>query len=153
MRKGSRRVPPAGFTLTELLLVVVIIGIVSLYVFPRAGRIYDRTMVAGARGVITNLYNATRATARASNHTMVLKRTGNVLVIEQNRFFPSTGKDTVGGLKNLFAQYGVTVTGQDSIQVDARGMLLSSATEYKWVITRDGYSDSVMVNAYGRIVR
>ena len=153
MRNRSRRVPPAGFTLTELLIVVVIIGIVSLYVFPRAGQIYNRTMVAGARGVITNLFNATRAGARASNHTMVLMRTGNVMTIQQNDFFPSTSKVTVGGFKDLSKQYGVTVTGTDSIRVDARGMLLDSATEYKWIITRDGYSDSVMVNNYGRIVR
>jgi len=152
MRNRVRRPVPAGFTLVELMIVVIIIGIMTAYALPRAGKIYDRTMVRGARGAITNLYNASRAAARASNHTMVLRRTGNVMTIEQQAF-GSTSTTITGGYKDLGSQYKVTLSGPATILVNSRGMLTSSGTTYTWVITRNGYSDSVMVDSYGRVLR
>jgi Tfp pilus assembly protein FimT len=137
------------------MIVVVIMGIVILFAFPKAQQVYARTMVSGARSSIKNSYNMARAAARASNHITVLKRSGTMFVVERNAFMGVTpAKDTIGGYKNLSAQYGVTVSGDDSIRVDARGMLLGTiGTEYKWIITRSGYSDSVIINSYGRILR
>jgi prepilin-type N-terminal cleavage/methylation domain-containing protein len=154
MQNRIRRSRTAGFSLVEMLVVVAIIGLVVLFTFPRAGKVYDHTMVRGARTAITNLYNSTRNVARTSNRVAVLRTNGNVLVIERNAFSPATTKDTVGGFTNLSAQYGVTITGPDSVRVDPRGLLLTAGNVlYTWVVTREGYKDSVMVNSYGRVIR
>ena len=150
-----RHAARAGFTVVELLVVIVIIGLIVLFSLPKLGPAYDHAMVRGARTAVTNLYNAARTAARASNRVAVLRLSGNVLVIERNFPFPSTAKDTVsmgGRFNDLNQQYGVTVTGPDSIRVDPRGMLMP-AGNHTWVVTRAGWSDSVMVNSYGRISR
>lgn len=152
---SRRREAAAGISLLELLIVVVLIGFVSLFAIPRVRTAYDRAMVRSAHAAVTNLFNSTRTVARASNQVAVLQRTGNVLVIQRNAFPPGTSKDTVGGIQNLLAQFGVTLTGPDSIRVDPRGLLRApnTTTTYTWGVTRNGQSDSVIVNAYGRVLR
>ena len=145
--KNSRS---AGFTLIEMLIVVVIIGLVTLFAFPRAGAILDHTRVHGARTAIVNKLNAARTAARTSNRVAVLHLSGNVILIELNSM-STTAKDTVGGFGSLGAEYGVTVTGPDSVRYDPRGMLKDGAGTF--VVTRAGFSDSVVVNGYGRITR
>lgn len=136
-------------------MVIVVIGLVSLFAIPRVRTAYDRAMVRSAHAAVTNLFNSSRTAARASNQVAVLQRTGNVLVIERNAFPPGTAKDTVGGIQNLLAQFGVTVSGPDSIRVDPRGLLRAPnfTTTYTWVVSRNGHSDSVVVNGYGRVLR
>lgn len=155
MGNPLRRASRAGLSFVELVVVIVIIGLMVLFALPKLGPAYDHTMVRGARTTVTNLYNATRTAARASNRVAVLRLNGNVLVIERDSAFPSTGKDTVsmgGKFHDLNLQYGVTVTGPDLVRVDPRGMLMPGGT-HTWVVTRDGWSDSVMVNSYGRMIR
>ena len=155
MRNPRPPASRAGVSLVELLWVVVIIGLMVAIALPKLGPAYDHSMVRGARTAITNLYNATRTAARVSNQVAVLRLNGNVLVVERNFPSPSTAKDTldVGGkFHDLFAGYGVTVTGPDSVRVDPRGLLLPSGA-HTWVVTRDGWSDSVMINGYGRLLR
>lgn len=155
MPNAFRHASRAGFSLVEMLVVIVIIGLMVLFALPKLGPAYDHAMVRSARTAVTNLYNTTRTAARASNRIAVLRLNGNVLVIERDSAFPSTGKDTVsmgGKFHDLSKQYGVTITGPDSVRVDPRGMLMPSGT-HTWVLARDGWSDSVMVNSYGRMIR
>lgn len=155
MRAQSRNLETEGISVVELLVVIGLIGLAALFVLPRAGSVFDRTRVRSARTAITNLYNTTRTVARTSNKVAVLRLNANVLVIERNAFPPLTSKDTAGGVNNLSVQYGVTVIGPDSIRLDPRGLLRApnNTTTYTWVVTRNGYSDSVMVNSYGRVIR
>jgi Tfp pilus assembly protein FimT len=151
----SRDLETAGISFVELMVVIGLIGLAALFVLPRAGRVFDHTRVRGARTAITNLYNTTRTVARTSNKVAVLRLNSNALVIERKAIPPATSKDTVGGWNNLLQQYGVTVTGPDSVRLYPRGLLRSpnTTTTYTWVVTRNGYSDSVMVNSYGRVIR
>jgi type II secretory pathway pseudopilin PulG len=144
-----------GISLVEMVMVIVMIGMMLVVALPKAGELYDHTMVRSARTSLTNLYNATRVTARASNQVAVLRLNAGIVVLERNQSFPSTAKDTVtlgGQFHDFPGRYGVTITGPDSIRVDPRGMLID-AGPHTWVFTRDGWSDSVIVNSYGRILR
>ena len=159
MRKPLRPASRAGISLVELMLVIVIIGLMVVFLLPKLGPAYDHAMVRSARTVVTNLYNTTRTAARASNQVAVLRLSQNVLWIERNNAFPQTTKVPVtagGQFHDLGREYGVTVTGPDSVRVDSRGILIptvGSPPPYIWVISRDGWSDSVMVNGYGRMIR
>jgi prepilin-type N-terminal cleavage/methylation domain-containing protein len=155
MQSHSKPSRSAGFSLIELLIVVVIIGLVMLFTFPRAGKILDHTNVKGARTAIVNKLSSARTLARTSNRVAVVRVSGNRLFIELNRL-SSTAKDVVGGSVPLFTTYGVTVTisgpAGDSVNFDPRGMLTYGGGR-KYVVTRNGWSDSVLVNGYGRITR
>ena len=154
MQNRIRESRSAGFSLIEMLIVVVIIGLVCLFTFPRAGAIYDQAMVRSARTTITNLYITARTTARTTNKVAVVRFQNDRMWVETNNYSPLTTKDTTRTPIDLNEAYGVTLTTTvDSLRIDPRGMLLSSGTEYKYKVTRRGYSDSVMVNGYGRILR
>ena len=143
----------AGFSLIELLIVVSIIGLVMLFTFPRAAAVYDHTMVRGARTAITNMYLNARSTARSANKTAVLRLQGDLVWVETNDYAPATTKVVVRQPVDLGEEYSVTVTGDDSLRVDPRGVLQVGDRIYKWIISRNGWSDSVMVNGYGRVLR
>jgi prepilin-type N-terminal cleavage/methylation domain-containing protein len=151
MQRHTRHSHSAGFSLIELLIVVVIIGLVMLFTFPRAGRILDHTNVHGARTAIVNKLNATRIAARSSNRVALLRLTSNSLWLELRRLNSTTATDTIPGGVGLNKTYGVTITGPSSVKFDPHGMWLSGAQTY--VVTKNGFSDSVVVNGYGRITR
>jgi prepilin-type N-terminal cleavage/methylation domain-containing protein len=155
MQSHSKHSRSAGFSLIEMLIVVVIIGLVMLFTYPRAGKILDHTQVKGARTAIVNKLNAARTMARTSNRIAVLRVSGNQLFIELDSLI-GTGKDTVGGFVPLATTYGVTVTvsgpANDSVSFNPRGMLKYGGGR-KYIVTRNGVSDSVLVNGYGRITR
>lgn len=153
MRTGLRHSSSSGFSLVEMLIVVVIIGLVMLFTFPRAASIYDRTMVRGARTAITNTYLTARTAARTSNKTAVMRTDVDRIWVETNDYAPATTKVVVRPALDLGDEYSVTVTGEDSLRVDPRGVLKGTVRIYKWVISRNGWSDSVMVNGYGRVLR
>lgn len=153
MVHSALRSRKAGFSLIELLIVVSIIGLVMLFTFPRAAAVYDHTMVRGARTAITNMYLNTRSTARSANKTAVLRLQGDQIWIETNDYAPATTKVVVRQPVDLGDEYSVTVTGEDSIRVDPRGVIRGELRIFKWIISRNGWSDSVMVNGYGRVLR
>ena len=157
MRNPPRPASNAGLSYIELVVVIVVIGIMVLVALPKLGPAYDHAMVRGARTAVTNLYNATRTASRSSNKVAVLKLSDNVMWIELNPLTAGGIKDTVrmgGTYHDLEARYGVTVTGPDSIRMDPRGLLDNTTSQtFTWVVTRDGWSDSIMVNSYGRMIR
>ena len=144
----------AGFSLVEMMIVVVVIGAVTLFAFPRAGVVLDRTQVGGARTTVVNQFNTARVAARASNRTTVFRLSNNVVYVER-RPFSGTVKEPVGSPQDLSRVYGVQITGPDSIVVDPRGMvvLYSSGTSARYVVTRAGITDSVVINSSGRVIR
>jgi prepilin-type N-terminal cleavage/methylation domain-containing protein len=150
MHNPFRRTSSAGFSLVEMLIVCVIIGLVTLFAFPRAGVVLDHTQVRGARTAIVNKLNATRIAARTSNRVAVLRMSGSALWLELNSMTGSSKTVLPGGV-GLHQTYGVDVTGPDSVKFDPRGLSQSGTQTY--VITRNGWSDSVTINGYGRITR
>jgi len=144
----------AGFSLIEMLMVVVLIGVVTLFAYPRAGLVLDRTQAGGARTTLVNQFSTARVAARTSNRTTVFRLADNVVYIER-RPFTGTTKQLVGNPPDLHRIYGVQVSGPDSIVVDPRGMvvLYSSGSSARYVVTRAGITDTVVINSSGRVIR
>ncbi|HLB55091.1 MAG TPA: type II secretion system protein [Gemmatimonadales bacterium] len=146
------RLDRTGTTLIELMIVVGIVGIVTLFAVPSVARTLDQVQGAGARTALVNLYHGARTSARVSNRMTVLRVAQNRLILERNS--PSgAAKDTLS-VTDLLQRYGVLVSGPDSIRIDPRGVLETNLRiPVKFVLVRGAWSDSVVLSSYGRIMR
>jgi len=156
MRNQSRRFGSAGFSLVEMLVVVVMIGLMALFAWPKVVTIFNQSQVRSARLAVLNKFNQTRINARQSSRSAFLIRSGDVMWIEREPRVVPLGlstRDTVGGFLNL-GSYGVTVTMTgtvlDTVTVDPRGL---TAGTWQLVLVRDGVRDSVVISGFGRVSR
>lgn len=142
----------SGFSLIEMLLVVVIIGIVSLVGLPKLREALIGTSVRGARSRVVAMYSQARAAAIDANRkSALIVRNGSAWVTRLKAV--GAGVDTVGSVQSLAAQFGVTVTAsQDSVPFDPRGVVLGGlGTPVTVVVARDGSADTVTINGLGGV--
>ena len=148
------RASRAGFTLIEILIVVVLIGIMTGIGFPKMRDALVKSDVKSARSQAMLLYAQGRASAQESGRAVTLNFAGNtVLLTGTPRLLAGAGTvDTIAGPINLVTTYKVTVTGNPStaLTIDPRGFGSSAGTTIKF--TRAGYSDSIVVSNFGRII-
>lgn len=155
MRNPNRSSRSAGFSLVEMLIVVVMIGLMSLFAFPKVAKVFDQTQVRGARQAVLNKYNTARVNARQSSRHTFLVRSGNVFWIERApRMVPLVGstRDTVGQILNLNASWMVSVRGNTEVPIDPRGLTVG-AGPWLFAVTRHEASDSVVISEFGRVTR
>ena len=144
----------AGFTLVEVLMVVILIGIMAGIGFPMMRDALVKSDVKSARAQAMLLYAQGRASAQESGGTVTLDFTGNrVLLTGSPRLLAGVGTvDTLAGPINLITTYKVTVAGNpaSTLTIDSRGFGSSAGTTITF--TRAGYSDSIVVSNFGRII-
>jgi len=144
-----------GFSLIELLVVVVLIGILVLLGFPRLQVALSKAGIRNAKSTLLTMYTRTKSVATESSRSAKLNFAGNVVYITASpRLNGGAGVDTVGQRMNLAGNYGVTLTvstGATSIDVDPRGLAGSSTTYL--ILTRGGYRDSLTIAPFGRIIQ
>ena len=144
----------AAFSLAELLLVLVMIGVIAMIVIPKLGRGYDKTQVTAARSRIAALASRARAVALARNCVDTLHVTSGtsgqawITVCTPS----GSGLDTVGAPDAVAARYTVTLgpTGRNFV-FDTRGMSTSGAT-LSVTVSKNSTTDSVVVDALGRVI-
>jgi prepilin-type N-terminal cleavage/methylation domain-containing protein len=135
-----------GFSLMEMLIVVVIIGLTTLWVFPRGQRMLEHTQVRGARSSVVNMINSAKLAARQNNSDMVFEVAGNMISVHPPGL-PAILQ------QNLRSEYSVSVTSGDlTIDFDKRGLVMGGLTN-RIVVAKSGFSDSVKVDNYGRVRR
>jgi prepilin-type N-terminal cleavage/methylation domain-containing protein len=143
----------AGFTMIELLVVIVIIGIVVGIGFPSLNRAKVKSDIRSARSQAVALYYQARSTAFMTGRFTTLTFTGNRAVITATPRLSGVGVDTIGNVQNLGQLYGVTVTVTpgNAVVVDPRGLGNSVPTTVYF--TRSGQQDSMLVTGFGRVIR
>jgi prepilin-type N-terminal cleavage/methylation domain-containing protein len=152
----SRRV---GFTLIEIMIVVVIFGIMVLVAYPKVGSALVKNNVRSARTTLANTFSKARAVAMQGSRTARVEVNGNnVFVTASPRMDGLTAngnRDTVGGVQNLNTVYGVTLSPSTaSIAYDPRGFAAGlSATPLKFYVTRSGKRDSLALDYLGRVTK
>jgi len=155
MRLTAGRSSQAGFTLIEAVIVFVMVGILTAIAYPRLTGGVARNSVRSARGHIISLYSKTRAAAIETSRATTLNFTaGTAWITASPRLNAGAGTvDTIGQVENLTGQYGVTVTFAPAGQltVDPRGF--GSATLTTVRVTRGGFTDSMVVSGFGRVIK
>lgn len=148
------RATRAGFTLIEILMVIVLIGIMTAIGFPKMRDGLVKSDVKSARSQAMLLYAQGRASAQESGRVVTLSFAGSTALLTATpRLLAGAGTiDTIAGPINLVTTYSVTAAGNPSstLTIDPRGFGTSAGTTITF--TRAGYSDSIVVSNFGRIV-
>ena len=154
--------PRSGFSLIEMLIVVVLLGLVGIIAFPRMSSALVRSDLRSARTTMVNMVASARAASAQTNRLTWIKFEGNkALVLARPRVIAAGGaalspSDTVGSVRDLSQQYGVTVTftaGGDSIQFDPRGFGTEFGATNTVTLTRGSYSSVITIDGLGRVTK
>ena len=155
MRHRVQSSPSAGFSLVEMLMVVGMIGLLSLFAFPKVMRVFDQTQVRSARLAVLNKLNSARIQARQTSRTTFLIRSGPLVWIERMprvTTLAGSTRDTVGGFLHLREAYKVTTDGTlDTVVVDPRG--LTQGGPWRLSLSRGVSSDSLIISGFGTVTR
>jgi type II secretion system protein H len=142
----------AGFSLIEMLIVVVVIGLMTLIALPRLADAFAQNNLNSARAKIISLYSVARATASGSSRTTVLRLSGNrIYVVASPRLDGVAGIDTVTPVENINTEYGITASvSSDSILLDQSGLGRNGSTV---ILSKSGRADTVTISQYGQILK
>jgi prepilin-type N-terminal cleavage/methylation domain-containing protein len=143
-----------GFTLIEMMMVVVIISLTTLMAVPRFRAAVNRSNLTSARGKVMASYSAAKAAAAGSGRIATMYVNGNkIWVTAKPRLKAGAGTvDTIVLPKNLYTMYGVTAatTNGDTVTVNQTG-LGNLANEVR--LTHGNIADTIRINQYGRVLK
>ena len=141
-----------GFTLAEMLIVVVMVGALTMFALPKFSKLVESNKLGAAREEITSMIATARASAVQKGRTATLRINGNKMWVTA---VPAHGGAavTVVPMKN-FSLYNVSVAATDSaITFDMRGFAnprLSSTGVFR--IVGSSKRDSVCITTAGQIM-
>jgi prepilin-type N-terminal cleavage/methylation domain-containing protein len=149
-----------GFTLLEVMLVVVIIGVIAMVGVPKMKDAIQKTNVRSARSATATYVSTARQAAIQRGCRGVVHfssgASGTVWVTVCPRM-STTGSgtiDTIGVVSKMAKLYGVTMSEtRDSVEFDPRGLNLNNATTVTVRFAGSmGTTDSIVVNQVGKVV-
>jgi len=149
----------SGFTTIELAIVLVLIGLIAAFGFPKIRDALDASNVRSARAAVTTLVVTARAAAVQRGCLAVFHVSsasgGTVWVTACPRLRPGAGTvDTVSGVEQLGVRYNVTVSSsRDSVRYDPRGLSVESVQTAVALLGGTGKQDTVFINSLGKVVR
>lgn len=147
-RAGSGR---GGYTLTEMMIVIVIVGSLALFTLPRFTGLNRASKLAAARAEVQAGIATARAVAIQKGRAAQFRIVGNRMTVAVDTS-ANGQRDTVIREQPLDTKYQVTVTGPTGeIAFDPRGWVTTSAT-LKYVLTQGARKDSVCFRKSGQIL-
>jgi prepilin-type N-terminal cleavage/methylation domain-containing protein len=138
-----------GFTLIEIIAVMVIMGFVLMLALPKYGNLNDRNQMRSAKDGLAARISAARAAAVASGKPSTFSLRADTMKVTLN----SGGVIlTKGADVNLMKQFGVTMLSPNAdIVFDGRGMANGASLVLKF--KRGNLIDSLCVSKLGLINR
>jgi prepilin-type N-terminal cleavage/methylation domain-containing protein len=143
-----------GFSLVEMLIVVVIIGIMLIIGFPKMRAGMTNNNVRAARTALINMIAGARNAGSQTNRSTWVKVDGSrALVLASPRLGVGGGTmDTIGPIQNLGQLYGVTITPATPDSFRFNPTLTSLDVVGKtFIISRSGFADTVSIDGLGRV--
>jgi prepilin-type N-terminal cleavage/methylation domain-containing protein len=139
-----------GFSLIELLIVIVMIGVIASFGYPSVRRGLERQRVSGARVAISTMNAKARALAVQRSRTVSLVVNGNTVLLVSRR--PVTGALDTADIRNLYAVHRVTIAStRDTLRYDPRGLGLQNSSTTITITRPGGYADSLVITSLGGI--
>lgn len=143
------RARPRGFTLIEILIVVMIAGILMAVTLPRIGTTLNDIAVHSAKQEVVAMLARARATAIQTGRPARFVRQGNVIQVFVET---ESGGEALVQAEDLARTQSVTVNAtRDTVRFDPRGLVTDNGTGLHVTITRAAALDSVCVLGYGTI--
>lgn len=143
-----------GYTLTEMLIVVVMVGMLTMISLPKFSGLVERNKLTAAREEITAALATARSAAVQKGRTATVVFSGNrmwVTVVTSN----AGTTTTVVPVKSLMTLYSVSIVASPdtSVTFDMRGFANPRlATKGKFVLTKGARRDSVCITTAGQIM-
>lgn len=139
-----------GFSLIELLIVVVILGTVASFTVPMIRQGLESRRVAGARFAIATMNARAKAIAVQRSREVNLVIQNNVARLQSKH--PVTGALTVLDRRDLFGLYGVRVqSSRDTVKYDPRGLGLQSSATTIVIARPGGFADTLQITTMGGV--
>jgi type II secretion system protein H len=144
------RDPRGGFTLTELLIVLIVAAIITSMALPKMFSFIRHLNARSATSQVVADLTMARTQAVREGRSVSLRMTGaSTYQVTVDNDVPTTIKtvDIRGG------QRDVSIAPADArVTFDSRGML-SAASANQLRVTRTGKADTVSISAVGRVYR
>ncbi len=154
-RLSFRSVRP-GYSLAEVIIVIVIIGVIAAMSLPKLGKMRDKTKVYGATERFTrSVFAARQAAIQRGKHAFFRSQSNKIWVIVDT-LGTNTDSVVVQTPLDIKTSYGVTVTPSTlvSIEYDPRGIATQSQKQvFGFTHTASGYVDSLCVSKLGNTIR
>jgi len=139
-----------GFSLIELLIVIVMIGVIASFGYPSIRRGLESQRVAGARNAISTMNAKARALAVQRSRAVALVLNGNTVLLVSRH--PVTGALDTADIRNLYTVHGVTIgSTRDTLRYDPRGLGLQNSSTSITITRPGGYADTLVINSLGGI--
>jgi type II secretion system protein H len=150
--KSLTRPPAAGFSILELMVVVVLFGIMASIAAPSLGGMLDRNHVnRAADRVAGDISYARMLAVREARETGVLFGSGEYRVV---RFALDGAEETVKVVRVELDFAGTEVQGPAEIRFNTRGMrLFDSDDDLAVVLSRGSQSHEIKVSGVGQVYR
>jgi len=141
-----------GFSLIELVIAIVLVGLMASFFFPRIGQEIQKQNVRSARAAMTTMMARARASAiQRGLSVSLVHRSNRVFMLSTH---PVTRAVDTISQQNLYDSYGVTITAspRDSVVFDSRGIGGQASSTY-FYISKAGFADTIEVSSVGGIIR
>ncbi|HET7620375.1 MAG TPA: prepilin-type N-terminal cleavage/methylation domain-containing protein [Gemmatimonadaceae bacterium] len=142
----------SGFTLIEMLMVFVIMGIVLSLASPKLGRAAGQMAVSNSRNEVSAMVSLARASAIQNGRPSFFVQEGNTVRVEVANGFGAT--DTLA-MRDLAAQHKVGLGPNEKLVIpfDPRGFAIPNAKNEARTVTieRDDFTGVVCVFGLGKI--
>ncbi|MGQ0646763.1 MAG: prepilin-type N-terminal cleavage/methylation domain-containing protein [Gemmatimonadaceae bacterium] len=147
LRLASPLSRPAGFTLLEVLLVLLVVALILAIAMPRFLVLQDRLAAHGAASVLTRaLLDARHFAVRRGERTALKVDTTTATVVV------AATTDTLG-LHRLHDIFGVSIAAtRDSIAYAPSGLGYGAANT-RYVVSRGAAAETITVSRVGRLRR